>query len=348
MLLSLPTFAPAIPLEIELGGVGIRHLRLALAMSRLGLITDEELNALGGDNAKIPGQTINRLIEDAFRREIGTLYDFKVLTATATLLLSSDPAQRDFFDGYNRDVMTAAVILESTYPEWMTISKSMLAVEAVHQGLGGAVLKTLDRILGWFGYPQTPSGTLDMCRDIFWMGADDEREVICEVLEEGEDEADLDVVRRNDVFANIPVWAYDRDVIRNQDAKDAYPFIESNRISDYAVTYAGTPVGPLLTTVGRLADLLNAGDELLPSAFDECEVFMPPVVLAWNDIEQFNEIIDRHDNYVQEGESGPWAGIIEMPLTEEEIQKSLRSICHTGQALKALDEALILMKEFES
>ncbi len=49
--MSLPTFAPAIPLEIELGGVGIRHLRLALAMSRLGLITDEELNALGGDNA---------------------------------------------------------------------------------------------------------------------------------------------------------------------------------------------------------------------------------------------------------------------------------------------------------
>lgn len=348
MLLGLPTLSPDIPVAIDLGGVGVRRLRLALALSRLGLITDDELDALGSNKSKIPGQAINRLIEDAFRREIGSLYDFKVLTTSATLLLSSDPEQLDFSDGYERELMTAAVILDSSHPEWMTISKAMLAVEAVHSGLGRAVLSTLDRILSWFGYPQTPGGVFDMCRDIFWLGEHDEIALIAESLQDGEDEADLDIIRRAELFARVPEWAYDESVTRPTDGEDAYPIIESNRISGYAVTYADTPVGPLLTTIGRLADLLNTNDPLFPAFFDECEVFMPPVVLAWDDIEQFNEVVDSHDNYVQQGDSGPWAGIIEMPLSEEKIPISMASLRHTGKALKALDEALVLIKEFES
>lgn len=61
MLLSLPVLAPEVPAVIEFSPAGERHLRLVLAMSRMGMILDEDLASLR--RTRMTANAIRVLIE---------------------------------------------------------------------------------------------------------------------------------------------------------------------------------------------------------------------------------------------------------------------------------------------
>lgn len=68
MLLTLPVFAPEVPAVIEFTPAGERHLRLVLAMSRLGMISDDDLAGLR--RTSMSASAIRTLIEKGWQREV--------------------------------------------------------------------------------------------------------------------------------------------------------------------------------------------------------------------------------------------------------------------------------------
>ena len=73
MLLSLPVLAPEVPAVIEFSPAGERHLRLVLAMSRMGMILDEDLASLR--RTRMSANAIRVLIEKGWQRAVSGDYE---------------------------------------------------------------------------------------------------------------------------------------------------------------------------------------------------------------------------------------------------------------------------------
>lgn len=339
MLLSLPTLAPSIPTKIDFGGVGLRHLSLVLVLSRLGLISPEQYASLSEQN--LTTSAVNSLIEKALQARFGDLFSYKLLTASLTMEVSSDDQNTDHYHSATMADTTIPFIADAGNPcEWVKIGPFMRELEALEPGLGRVCIQQIDAVLCWFGYPHTPSGVLDMARDWLWMGEDDEKTLLSELVEEGTNPDDLDIVRKDELLDGIPEWAYNWhcEKIEKKFTADDLPAL--------ALKHRDSPFGPFLSLIAEIANDLAAKQELL-AFYEDGMVLFPPVVLCWDDKEQFDCVIDEvHDREMQSGDGAPWAWVIEMGLSHSNISEALDSICKTGQVIKALDEALFIIKEF--
>lgn len=197
MLLSLPVIAPGVPATIEFSPAGERHLRLVLAMSRLGMITDDDLASLR--RTRMTTSAIRTLIERGWHRAIGGDYTYQMISAYARLLLP-DAADEDFIGSDGTPLIGFAI--NASQPQWITIDKAFTAIESEAPGLGCAAIKVLDSALCHFGVPHTPSGAFDMAQNLYWMGEEDETLAI---EENGED---CDMPTRAGLFQGVPEWAY--------------------------------------------------------------------------------------------------------------------------------------------
>ena len=340
MLLSLPTLAPTIPTKIEFGGVGLRHLSLVLALSRLGLVSETQFASLSQQS--LTTSALNALIETALRSKFGELFDFQVLTASTTLEVSSNDGNTDHYHSNTlADTSIPFIADANTSCEWVRVGPFLLELDALEPGLGRLCLVVMDRLLCWFGYPHTPSGVMDMARDWCWYGEDDETTALAELTEEGSDPNDLDIVRRKDLIDGVPEWAYECH------AKPDEWIWKTTDLPALASKHINTKFGAFLAQIAFIAETLERRDEIV-SFYEDGMALFPPVVLCWDDKDQYDCVIDDvHDREMQSGEGAPWAWVIEMGLSEGEIGKGIGSICETGRVLKALDLALSVIKEYE-
>lgn len=329
MLLTLPVIAPEVAAVIEFSPAGERHLRLALAMSRLGMITDADLAGLR--RTRVSASSIRALIEKGWQREVGGEYAFQLISAYARLILPSHDDEEEFSTESGEPLVGVAI--NARQPEWITIGKAFSAIEALQTGLGRKALAILEGSLCHFGMPYTVGGAFDMAQHLYWYGEEDESVV----LQEYGDEADAaDVPRRADLFDGIPEWAY-------INISDEIPIASGEEFAAAAVRFADQPVGKLLASLLHL-DRIDSDNELFapPYQNEECSIpNEPPIVCGWNTKTDFDRIFDDNHRYFAEGgEEPPWSGCVMFAPTEAGITESLSRIRHTGLVLRALDAAL--------
>ena len=330
MLLTLPTLDPCIPKSFRTGTLGVRQLKMMLAMSRLGLLTDDDLAGINA--ATVDAGIVMATLEAAWLRAVGDVYEYKLNSAYATLIFP-DLGELDVHEE-NSVSLYAGVVYQSSQPEWIAGGKVFEALEEAHKGLGKTVISEIDSVLSRFGCPHTINGVLDMCSRTEWMGEENEKVM----LEEYADEVNTDdVVRFVDVVEGVPEWAYKPD--------PDFKYLTSDQLDRQVKRLGNNPLGKLVEVIARLARLLNA-QPMFSELEQDYEPLDPPVVIGWNFPEQFDQYIDNYHHYQMEGESAPWSGAIRFEITESGISTALSHIRHTGSVLKALDEAIILIRDF--
>ena len=331
MLLSLPALPPEIPTSFRTGSIDVRMLQMALAMTRLGHLTDEDFGSL--DVATMDASTIVSLVKTAWERALGDLYEHQISSIEATFFLP----QQGELDCYEEDQAKsfAGVCYESASPDWIAGGKVFEALEANRKGLGVTATHVLDSVLYSFGVPHTIRGVLDMCSYSEWMGEADESLVLEEMESEG-CETD-DVVRFDVVVDGVPEWAYKHDKTR--------PVLTPDQLDKHAKKLGSSPLGKLVAAFARLKRLDSSDTPLFSDLEQDSEALEPPIVIGWNEPYQFSRYIDSFHEYVMQGESAPWAGAIRFELTEQAISEAITQIRHTGSVFKALDEVLVLIKE---
>lgn len=329
MLLSLPSFAPEVPATIEFSPAGERHLRLVLAMSRLGMITDDDLAGLR--RTRMNASAIRTLIERGWSREIGQDYDFKLISAFSRLILP-DATEESFIGSDEMPLVGFAI--NAAQPQWISIGKTFAAIESEAPGLGRAALQILNSALCHFGTPHTPAGAFDMASHLYWMGEEDEQLAL---EENGED---CDMPRRADLFGAIPEWAYrcyGTDLLSLTD----------DEFAAHVARLAEKPIGKVLAALLHLKQVNGDDSQFAPPDEDSEWPNEPPIACGWDDDNDFGQIFDDNYRYFCEGgEEPPWVGCVRFAPTEESISESLKVIRHTGSILQALDRALIEVKEF--
>lgn len=336
MLLTLPTFAPEVPAIIEFAPAGERHLRLVLAMSQMGMIADDDLAGLR--RTRMSASAIRVLIEKGWQRAVGDDYEFRLISAYARLILPNTSGDEEFTSADKEPLVGVAI--NADRPEWITVGRAFESIENEYPGLGRTALGFLDQVLVRFGCPHTPSGMMEMCQNIYWMGEDNEDLVIEEMGGE-----DADVPRRDVLFDGVPEWAF------NGYAPEL-PRVEPDDFAAHAERLSDRPVGRLMSALLKLHQINSIQGVFLDTPEEENEYGEasypnePPVVIEWDEDGQFNQIIDDHHRYEDErGEYPPWVGCVMFRPDVAGIQESLPRIRHTGQVLRALDEALIAAKE---
>lgn len=333
MLLTLPAVAPEIPSVIEFGTHNDRHLRLALAMSRSGMLPDSVLARQR--RSSFDSKAFIRLIETGWMREVGALFQFKAISAHATLIVPNgeDGAAHEFdrADGDSR----CAVVLNAGHPNWFAVGKVAEGLEARRKGLGRKALDILDSALCWSCMPFTPSGAFDMAKMIYWQGEDDEKGVLAEYAEQGDDASD--VWKREELFRGIPDWAYN------------YAAKSPKRLSDrgfslIAKKMARTAYGPLLGHLARLNGLMGKKHHpLLPSPPDEFQCAEPMACLFWQEQDNLGRIYDDFWQFESEGEQAPYLGTIAFSLNEGDLSDALVRVRHTASMLHAIDDAIVAL-----
>ena len=333
MLLSLPVFAPEVPAVIEFTPAGERSLRLVLAMSRVGMILDDDLASLR--RTRTQASHIRRLIESGWERAVGHLFNFRVLSAYARLILPDSTSEEEFTSP--DDVPLVGLAINSSSPEFMVIGPAFTAIENQHPGLGKKALDIVGTALAHFGMPHIPTGAFELCQQIYWMGEEDETAA----LEEYGDEADeADVPRRAVLFDGIPEWAYLHHVAD-------HPVVDNNQFHALALTYRDSPTGDILTAIAHLLQLEESPEDFAPPHEEYSWPNEPPIACGWNADNEFEAVYDDNYRYYCEGgEEAPWSGCVKFAPTEEGIANALPTIRHTGQVLSALDAALCAIKEF--
>lgn len=331
MLLSLPAIAPAVPAEIAFGTHNTRHLHLALAMSRIGMIDDEALRPLRAsrlDSARLRG-----LIESVWEREIGPLFDFRVLSTDATLYVPNGTGAEDEFaasDGTPR----CAVMFNARYPTWLAVGDPLERLEALQPGLGVQALGVMDRVLALFCLPFTPWGVCEMASHMYWEGFEDEEQMRNDLAEAGEEDAD--VVTREAIFGEMPAWVPDAYF-----KGERFDAVKSAALGLAAQYLAAEPVAVLLNHLARVAALCDERFEsLLPDPPEEYECMEPPAVLYWNEADALHRVIDDWHAAYSGAEQAAYSLIVRFDLTPAGLAQGLERVRHMGALLQGLDAAL--------
>lgn len=343
MLLSLPCFAPSIPTTIELAPCGVKMLRMALALSKLGAITDADLAHLS--ETTVSAEAVRTVVQRGWKNLLGDRFEFRVLAATCSLTIGDSMTFGAMTD--DSDEIQPTLSIGAGYPEWISCGDTLEAVDDLEPGMGRFILDQLDRVLFLFGHPHTPSNYLDMASYEWWMGEEDESVVLAEMASDGVDPDDLDVVRREDLFMDVPEWAY-----ATLPASTLELHQNPAALAAAIERLHGTRFAALADAVAELAALPTDEDAFLRRLIDEygeeTNVLCPPVVLQWRIDGQFNALIDDHMRHFQECDGGTdiamWDAV---PPTVEGIQEALGRISHTGDTLQALDRLLSLLSPQE-
>jgi len=328
MLLTLPALASKIPAVLEFGNCGEHHFRLALAMSRVGMFSDAALSKLR--SPQIKGSGLIQLIDSVWMREIGPLFDFKVISAKASLLIPSNTGN---FIGPMGEPQ-CAIVFNADYPNVYQVGAVMDALETQNTGLGCTALSVIDFTISQFGIAFTPSGALEMASHLYWQG-DDEETTVLQQYEEEEVSID-DLVTREKIFHGIPEWAYDCKAR----ASLKLPAEDFARI---AGEMSGTAFGPFLAHIVRINNLLE-NPACWPDVPEDFPCTEPMVVLRWRgEDDNLLAVFDDYFEYESQGEQAPYTGSIIFQLTEHDLSNALMRVRHTAKTLRALDDALFAL-----
>ena len=346
MLLSLPFLDDAIPVSITFDDPNPHHLRLASAMAAAGQIKPADLADLSRDTIDYAG--IKRLVNDTWWRELAALFEFTVLATDVVLHLPDKNGSDGFHEPDDGHPICTLTLGASSDPDAFFVGRAVTVLEELHAGLGFTALDILDDALTFFCAPCTPRGAYWMAQQQYWQGERDEQEAL-ETY--GEDYIADDAPTREKMFEGIPEWAYGWTSRKRLSARD---FARS------AKRHAAHPLGPLLGFVAQLDALLRRDKTKTDHPFLFCpdydefegyECFEPPAALYWTQDgpDEMGRVFD--DYYRGEMESGcsaPYQRFVRFYLDPTEIQESLARLRHTGLMCKALDHALVALRDWEA
>lgn len=338
MLLTLPTFSPAIPTHYALNEASALQFRQALCLSRLGALPEAQLATLDGGN--LSATDLDHLIAAGWSSLLDAYAGFERLSCSTRLTYG---AKLEFPTSDAPQSHTLLYTVAASYPTWIGVGHVIEALDAHLPGAGIQVLEAIEHPLCLFGHPHSVTYFQSMAEYAWWYGEEDETVVLEECGE------DCDVPRRSDLFAGLPEWAFVGQVAHETKASLTWDAIEA--------AFADTPFAPLIAAAGKLRTLeisleLDREQQVgLRSYYDDVEEAMPAepaAVLYWKDERQFNQLIDDHMQTIYEcGTNAPWALEWRFDPTPESIEDAMKRIAHTGHILKALDHALTLLHDLD-
>ncbi len=220
-------------------------------------------------------------------------------------------------------------------PTVYTLESQVGRLEAALQGLGRAVLDAIMRASLSCVHVLTPEWSLQLASDTFWMGADDETEVIEMWRSEGMSEEDIaqsELFRRRDVEKAVPAWALDTEWL-------PVPVIE--RFSLTASSFEQAVCSALLAVHRHLA----RGDALLREQRIEEHTLNIGCALRWNRAdhtiwiydESFRELMESGGEY-SEHHGAEWVAD-DAPALEAFFGRMSRGL----QLVAALDRLISLV-----
>ena len=328
MLLNLPSLSPGIPSRIDFE-TGSLCLGLALSMSQTGMITDEDLDPVQANGQNL--SVVRQLVEQGWKRAIGGLFDFQILSTNGLLLLPNGE------DAYYRDDeggLLASVILDSLPADSFAVGNAIEAIDALLPGLGHKALSILERPLSLFGTPLLPGGAFDMARILYWQGEDDESLALEEAALN--DFSAEDIPRRSALFGHLPEWAY-RTPPGFHELTDA-------EFSAAVARHAHDQAGEALSALDRLRRADSNDALMLPPCQEasEYEIFSPPVMCGWYEAEDLLQVYDDFYQFHIESDciTRHSREFLFSP-TPAGVSEALARIRHTGEVLQALDAALL-------
>ena len=307
---------------------------MVLLMSRLGLLTEDDTASI--TTASVSAASVLEILGNVWMRNLADSYDFEILSASATLIFPNR-ADIGYYEDLDPEKMYAAVVFNAFTPEWIAGGAVFEALEARCPGLGRTTIHHIDAVLYHFGLPHTINGVLDMCRHLDWMGEDDETAVLEELGDEAED---ADVVRFADVVAGIPEWAYSQESCSS--------ILPPKKLQQQMKKLKNDPLGKIVAAIVRLDQLHHEMPLFTDMGEANCdyEPCEPPVVIGWHTPNDFDQYLDNYQNYYMQGESPSWVGGIRFEIAEEGISEAVGHVLHTGRILKALDDALVLIRDY--
>jgi hypothetical protein len=333
MFLSLPAFTNKIPSALESRANHENNLRFALAMSRCGMIWDEEVVNLSAGG--ITQTALHALIAQGWRHTLGRNVEYAELSACTRIILPRDGCSE--WTGIPDKVVASFAV----YPmqcQNLAVGDAFSSIEALQLGLGQSALRVLEVGLSHFCIPFSPLGAFEMSQRLYWEYEENESRVLEEYGEEA-----ADVPRRAELFNGVPEWAYTN-----------YPKeLPDEAFEEAVMRFSGTGEGKLLKALLRLMQAEANPAGFVPPSLniygEQAECYTPPAALGWNEANDFMRVFDDFYHYQMEsGEGDDCAGVVHFPPTVEGISESLGLICNTCSILKAIDECLIEIRSFGS
>ena len=342
MLLSLPRISPRVPQTIVQGSAGNRHLRLALAMSQSRLIRQQDLIELAPDQP-IPLSVFQKLLENGWQRATHQLREYRALAAHAYLVIQPDSGMLSPYECIPDDTEGMIVVAFGEH-RTVVVGPTLMELEALHPGLGGAAMRILTNALAWDSPPYTPMGAYELACYLYWEGMDDESHLV-------NDDYDIDeVITKQELFGGMPEWAYE-PCVKN--------IVPSDEFLTLAERYKHSAYAPLMTqlhelsaanrTFVRHAQRWNKKGGMISSLVDDPVAGPQLAALYWTTPSEDPIYRVFDDDYQQNMQGGMTEelGAIRFDLTKQGLTGGLKRLYLLDQFFSVLDRTITMLEDYD-
>jgi len=326
---KLPLFSCGLPLPVMDRSVPTRfEIRHDIKKTALALMAFLDLGMVSETDLKEPWESEREILRRAFNRFIEQEGSHLALFSPRIVICDSPYGEgcESSESGENLLFCFYATSMESLY-----IGNAATRIEEACPGLGETLLYQIDRAVCATLYCVTPERCLDLARYVYWQGEEDERQVVEELLAEGETPEEMEVYRRSDYLAHVPEWA--------AESKEKLP---PDRLREIAWTGKG-----LVQKAAKAA--LDLSEQHVEGYRMPCfEEFIgenvdPALYVRWSENDDVGRVYDDYYEYSIQAECTDMHGYIASELDKVSIGKALEDIRQFFRILRSLDKAFALI-----
>lgn len=316
----LPAIPSTVPLRFEIRHDLKKTVQALMAFLDLGMVSETDLVEPWQSETEVLRRAFNRFIEQQ---------------GSGITLFSPRFVIADSLDGYEVSEPGEDILFcfYSTSTESLFIGNRTSRIEEACPGLGETLLYQIEKALCATFYCVTPERCLDLARYIYWQGEDDERQVVEELLAEGESPETTVIYRRSDYLAYLPEWA--------AESREKLP---PDRLREIARTGKG-----LVKEAAEAALELAAqeSEDYRPPRFEEFmgDNVAPALYIRWSEEDDVERVFDDFYQYAVQSESTDMHGYISSKPDKDGVGKALEDIRQFFRLLRALEQAFSLIGE---
>jgi len=318
--LPLPAIPSTVPSRYEIRHDLKKTVQALLAFLDLGMVSETDLVE--------PCQSETEVLRRAFNRFIDQ--EGSGITLFSPRIVIADSLDENEAPEPGEDIQFC---FYSTSMESLFIGNRTAHIEKACPGLGETLLFQIEKALCATFYCVTPERCLDLARYIYWQGEDDERQVVEEMLAEGENPDTMEIYRRSDYLAHLPDWA-----------AESREKLSTDRLREIACTRKG-----LVKDAAQAAlDLAEQHiEDYRPPHFDEFvgDNIDPALYVRWSENDDVGRVFDDFYHYVIQSECTEMHGYLSSKPDTEGIGKALEDIRQFFRILRALEKAFSLIGE---
>jgi len=285
-LAGLPTIPDSIPTSyaVPLGLLGAAQI--AVNCLDAGALTD----TTSGDPAVMVEKSLTQWF-DGLTQRLRIFEPSLIMTKEVKQLDSGlDPDCREHFAHVTKDADTVAFGICYGDYSGFTLQEKIEALEAKVPGLGETAVLRLNKLLNHSGLAVTPNFLLYAAGSAYWMGEDDETDIMQEwCADDPEAMEGADIFRRADFDACFPKLSYEPEARLDKEVLTAL------------MTHEDAEVAALATFLVTL-ELEDYIEPAYPTCHgeDHVAVTSPSVCVCWNENDLTVQIMDDFMNFEQE------------------------------------------------